>query len=116
MLEILVQNFCQVQKEDTYAGQWIQFLSDNVKPVETRLLATFEKENDLHFIAEDGCVYSKFTEKTGKIRKQFIVPKNMIGKILGKLHNNPLSTHPGFFRTYRKIQMWYFWPTMKSDI
>ena len=40
----------------------------------------------------------------------------MIGQILVKFHNNPLSAHPRFFGTYRKIQMSYFWPTMKWDI
>ena len=116
LLEISVQNFRQLQKEDSYAGQWIRFLVDNINPGEKALLAKFERERHSHFIAEDGCVYRKITEKSGRIRKQFIVPKKMIGQILLKFHDNPLSAHPGFFRTYRKIQMSYFWPTMKSDI
>ncbi len=116
LLEISLKEFSQMQKEDWYAGQWIRFLSDNVKPKDKNLAAKFERKKDKHFVADDGCVYRTFQGKTGKIRKQFVVPKVMVGQLLVKLHENPLSAHSGFYRTYRKIQMSYFWPTMKSDI
>ena len=116
LFDISVQKLSTMQKEDTYAGQWIRFLSGDTKPKDKKLLIKLEREKDLHFIAEDGCVYRRFTAKTGRIRKQFIVPKKMVGQILVKFHNNPLSAHSRFYRTYRKIQMSYFWTTMKSDI
>ena len=105
-----------MQQTDPYAGQWISFLSKNQKPEDKNLAAKFEREKDRHLIGEDGCVYRRCEGKKGKTRTQFIVPKSMVGQLLVKFHDNPLSAHPGFFRTYRKMQMSYFWPTMKTDI
>ena len=45
-----------------------------------------------------------------------MVPKSMVGKLLVNSHDIPISAHPGFYRTYKKIQQSYFWPTMKTDI
>eukprot|EP00795_Rhopilema_esculentum_P001556 gene1556-16005_t len=103
-------------EKSNYAGQWIRFLTHNSKPEDKNLAAKFEREKDQHFIGEDGCVFRRFRGKQGRTRKQLIVPKTMVAQLLVKFHDNPLSGHPGFFRTYRKIQMSYFWPTMKSDI
>ena len=116
LFEISPQDFSQMQRKDNYAGQWIRFLTHNSKPEDKNLAVKFEREKDQHFIAEDGCVFRRFRGKQGRTRKQLIVPKTMVGQLLVKFHDNPLSGHPGFFRTYRKIQMSYFWPTMKSDI
>eukprot|EP00795_Rhopilema_esculentum_P005376 gene5376-551_t len=116
LFEISSQDFSQMQRKDNYAGQWIRFLTHNSKPEDKNLAVKFEREKDQHFIAEDGCVFRRFRGKQGRTKKQLIVPKTMVGQLLVKFHDNPLSGHPGFFRTYRKIQMSYFWPTMKSDI
>ena len=116
LFAISSQDFSQMQRKDNYAGQWIRFLTHNSKPEDKNLAVKFEREKDQHFIAEDGCIFRRFRGKQGMTRKQLIVPKTMVGQLLVKFHDNPLSGHPGFFRTYRKIQMSYFWPTMKSDI
>ena len=109
-------NFSEIQKDDLYCNAWMNFLMNGVKPADNTLAAKLEREKEQHFVANDGCVYRRYVPKCGKIRNQFIVPKSMVGQILVKFHDSPLSAHPGFYRMYRKIQQSYFWPTMKTDI
>eukprot|EP00794_Sanderia_malayensis_P005886 gene5886-biopygen4888 len=108
--------FLKAQIEDDYAGAWIEFLSKGKEPENQELAEKLKREKDRYAIAEDGCVYRKCDTRNGSVKKQFLVPKSRVGQLLTKYHDNPLSAHPGFYRCYRKIQMAYYWPTMKTDI
>ena len=109
-------NFSEIQKDDVYCNAWMNFLTNGMKPADNTLAAKLEREKEQHFVAKDGCVNRRYVPKCGKIRNQFIVIESMVGQILVKFHDSPLSVHPGFYRMYRKIQQSYFWPTMKTDI
>ena len=71
-----------------------------------------EKEKDRYFM-DEGSLYRKCVTKT---REQFVAPKILVGQLLVKFHDHPLSGHAGFFRMYQKLQLNYFWPSMKSDM
>ncbi len=115
VMEISENKYGEVQADDSYTGAWIRFLKKNTKPSDQKLAAKMEKEKDRYFL-EDDCLFRRCLSKAGKTRNQFVVPKTMVGQLLVKFHDNPMSSHPGFFRMYRKIQQSYFWPTMKTDI
>ena len=38
------------------------------------------------------------------------------GKIMKEYHDNPLSGHTGFYKTYRKIRERYSWKGQKKDV
>eukprot|EP00794_Sanderia_malayensis_P000882 gene882-biopygen147 len=115
VMQVSEENFEEMQCNDRYAGTWMKYLKQKTIPSDSKLAVKIEREKDNYFL-ENGCVYRRCVMKGEKIRKQFVVPTVLVGKLLVKFHENPLSAHPGFFRMYRKMQQSYFWPTMKTDI
>ena len=103
------------QLEDAYCGAWIKYLEDGIVPADKRMASRMEKEKDRYFM-DEGNLYQKCVTKTGRTREQFVAPKTLVGQLLVKFHDHPLSGHARFFRMYRKLQLNYFWPSMKSDI
>jgi len=116
VMTVSKEDFAAIQENDLYAGALMKFLKKGETPVEQKLAATLKKDNGNFFLGTDGCVYRRFHSKRGRISKQFVVPKSMVGKLLIHSHDSPMSSHPGFYRMYKKIQQSYFWPTMKTDI
>ena len=46
---------------------------------------------------------------------QMVVPISMSNEILTACHDDVLSGHLGFKKTYRKLRECFFWPSMYSD-
>ena len=113
---MLVTDFKTLQENDTYAGALMRLLKQGKAPDDMKLAAKLERDKESFFLGDDGCVYRRFKSKQGRTQEQFVVPKSMVGKLLVNSHDIPISAHPGFYRTYKKIQQSYFWPTMKTDI
>ena len=110
------EDFVALQEGDLYAGAVKKFLKGGETPADEKLAAMLKKDNGNFFLGADGCVYRRFHSKRGRTWEQFVVPKSMVGKLLINSHDIPMSSHPGFYRMYKKVQQSYFWPTMKTDI
>ena len=110
------EDFVALQEGDLYAGAVKKFLKGGETPADEKLAAMLKKDNGNFFLGADGCVYKRFHSKQGRTWEQFVVPKSMVGKLLINSHDIPMSSHPGFYRMYKKVQQSYFWPTMKTDI
>lgn len=61
-------------------------------------------------------IYSE--NKVTLLNTNKIEPKDQaeINKILEENHDNKLTGHSGFNRTYNRIKEIYFWPSLKSDV
>lgn len=105
-----------LQENDTYAGAMMQFLKHEKVPEDGKLALKLGRDKDLFFLGDNGCLHKRFKPKRGRTREQFVVPKSMVSKLLVSFHDIPISARPGFYRTYKKIQQSYFWPTMKTDV
>ena len=51
-----------------------------------------------------------------KIKKQVVVPKCLVPKLLKLAHSHPLSGHPGINRCQAILNQRYFWPGMMKEI
>eukprot|EP00112_Aurelia_sp_Birch-Aquarium-sp1_P012429 Seg2613.2 transcript_id=Seg2613.2/GoldUCD/mRNA.D3Y31 product="Transposon Ty3-G Gag-Pol polyprotein" protein_id=Seg2613.2/GoldUCD/D3Y31 len=116
VLEISANDFSKLQRDDEFVGKWITFLTEGKLPEDRNIAEKMKREEEKYRVGDDECLYRQFTPKHGRERRQLVVPKSQIGQILIRMHDHQLSGHPGFYRTYRKVQQKYFWPTMKSDI
>ena len=47
---------------------------------------------------------------------QLVIPQKFIKHVIELNHDSSTSSHPGKEKTYRQIQLKYFWPGMRSDI
>lgn len=47
---------------------------------------------------------------------KLVVPKYARKEMLFKHHDDPLSGHPGVFKTYKRISEHFYWPKMRSDV
>lgn len=47
---------------------------------------------------------------------KLVVPKEHRQTILRELHDSPLSSHPGIFKTFQKLCYRFYWPKMKFDV
>ena len=48
--------------------------------------------------------------------KQFVVPKPLRQKLISVAHDQISSTHPGVRKTLARLQHWFYWPTINSDV
>lgn len=47
---------------------------------------------------------------------KLVVPLEKRKEILSQQHDSTLSCHPGVFKTYKKVQLRYYWPNLYSDV
>jgi hypothetical protein len=62
----------------------------------------------------DGLVYRSTEDINGYNRMQYVLPKNMIEKVLDKIHTTIYSGHLGRRKTYRKIIERFYRPQLKE--
>ena len=51
-----------------------------------------------------------------KTRKALVIPESLRVEILKANHDDLLSGHLGFDRTYQKMKEKYWWPSMRKEI
>lgn len=72
-----------------------------------------------NFQIKDNCLFrhskSRFALQEDTAWK-LVVPFEDRNVILSKEHESISSCHPGVFRTYKKVQLRYFWPGMYNDV
>ena len=57
----------------------------------------------------DGIIYYK-----DKI--YLVLESTLKDKILREVHDAPLARHPGYLKTYRKVQERFYWKGLKEDV
>lgn len=68
-----------------------------------------------NFLIKDGLLLRKNAGVRGN-QYLTVIPKSLQREIMYSHHDEPLSGHLGFSRTYDKIKNRYYWIGMKSDI
>lgn len=64
----------------------------------------------------DGILYRKVPAATSDREWKLCVPLEARKKAFDEEHESPLAAHPGYFKTLRRMQLKYHWPTMSDDI
>lgn len=64
----------------------------------------------------DGILYRKIDTITSDREWKMCVPLEARTMVLKQEHDDVLAAHPGFFKTLRRIQLKYYWPSMSQDI
>lgn len=95
---------------------------ENVDPfyvnLRKRILAT--PGNYPSWLVKDDLLYkhvpSKTSMKTNLSEWKLLVPKSQRKEVIKSLHDPPLSSHFGFYKTLGRVLELYYWPKMRRDI
>lgn len=82
----------------------------------SQLLSSTEKTPTEKFKVVDGILYHKTGALTSDREWKMCVPEEARIMVLQQEHDDVLAAHPGFFKTLRRIQLKYYWPSMSNDI
>ncbi|CAF1157557.1 unnamed protein product [Didymodactylos carnosus] len=75
------------------------------------------KFTKINFVLKNGILYKLVQFSHSQRKKQLpYIPIYMIKDLLRAAHDDPISSHFGFHRTYLKLKHQYWWPNMKSSI
>lgn len=91
----------------------MQEADDEIKQIKQDLAKGNSRTNK-KFVIKKNVLYYKNTcfDKT-----TLFIPKHMRNSVLVESHDDPLfGAHLGFYKTWKKIEMRYYWPRMKKDI
>lgn len=70
-----------------------------------------------YFKVEGSQVYKKiFTGISPEATWVRLVPKEKRKEVFKECHDAPLSGHFGFYKTFNRIRVMYYWPKMRQDI
>ena len=104
------------QRRDPELLQLISFL-ENGQEYSSKVDPSIAKEKSSEFFLEDNILYKKIVpSKPYDTTKLLVIPNNMRKDILTQCHDDQLSAHFGFQKTYEKIRIRFFWPKMYSQI
>lgn len=75
------------------------------------------KQTD-HFKWEDGTLYYRHDKLSSAFENKWkiCVPSEDYMKVFEEQHENVNASHPGFYRTLRRTQEFYYWPKMHKTI
>jgi hypothetical protein len=67
---------------------------------------------------EEGIIYQLEEPKATRIRqlRQKVVPPTLRRTILAVYHATPSAGHTGFYKTYWRIAVQFWWPGMSTDV
>ncbi|CAF1573552.1 unnamed protein product [Didymodactylos carnosus] len=75
------------------------------------------KFTKINFVLKNGILYKLVQFSHSQHKKQLpYIPIYVIKDLLRAAHDDPISSHFGFHRTYLKLKHQYWWPNMKSSI
>eukprot|EP00794_Sanderia_malayensis_P010573 gene10573-11695_t len=105
------------QDEDSDVKELKDFLSHGILPSEERS-SDRTRNFSSQYILEEDVLYHLWSPKVKGVltrpRKQLVVPKKEIGKLL--VYGHDKLGHPGFMRTFSRLRDNYFWVCMKKDV
>ena len=88
-------------------------------PSDEKLSRFILHQHEHFYLDEHGLLYHVWSP-TGRRRtvtkSQLAVPANLRFDILKAFHDDPMGGHLGHEKTYDKIRVHYYWPTMYKDI
>jgi transposase InsO family protein len=94
---------------------------DEIDPEYTRLMKDIQNcpKGYQGYRVFNGKIYRfdktlKLTDES--LRWKEMVPNSQTKKIISLHHDTPLSPHLGFAKTYEKVKVKYWWPSMGKDI
>ena len=74
----------------------------------------FKEYSNLRIL--DGIVYRLTEDICGFNRMQYVLPKQIVSKVLDKIHKTVYSGHLGKRKTYRKVQERFYRPELKQEV
>lgn len=79
-------------------------------------LAEGDKKIEQDFITFEDKVYRKKQMSENQFHYRLYIPPSLVPEILQVYHDNPLSGHPGIFKTYKRLYEVAYWPGMWTDV
>jgi hypothetical protein len=64
----------------------------------------------------DGVLHRRVSTSGRKDGLVLVVPRKMRADLLQLSHNDPSSGHMGINRCVERLQPWYYWPGMTSEV
>lgn len=96
---------CEV-KDKWYQGLLVKVAADGEKYPQWKIIEQqlWKRVNDPTALLEEELTAWKL-----------VIPKDLRAQALQECHDDPTAGHQGIFKTYRRLQLKYYWPKMRQD-
>ncbi len=108
----------ELQKQDPSLQDLIAYLEKGNLPDDVtnsrRIMATVDD-----YVYEDRTLYhldKGRARSRNEVRKQLVIPRSLKDEVMYSMHEEPMSGHLSFQKTYLRIKHRYFWVGMYSEI
>jgi hypothetical protein len=72
--------------------------------------------SEVRKFAQIGGILYYICHRTGKTRLLVVIPEHLVMELIEWCHDEPKAGHLGMHKTQARIQMNYYWPTLKKDV
>ena len=110
-------DWTEVQDKDPVIRNWIDVVKSGRKPKMDDLPPSHHPLTlirNFHSLTLENDILQRKIQIDGKVRRQFIVPKELIPVVLKNLHND--FGHPGRDRLLSLVKDRFYWPGVNNDI
>jgi len=106
--------FCFVNREEMSEND---FISEKKKDKFCKMICAKLKYGipTKNFVLIEGILY-KLLPTEDNFNPSLVIPKGLQKQIIKTYHDGGLGSHMGIFKTLKKIQERFYWPSMRQDI
>ena len=117
-----LEEICQAQHDDPVVSTVLQVKLN--RPAEQEAPSDWTDDSELRRYRQvwkkleiiDGVLHRRVSTSGRKDGLVLVVPRKMRADLLRLSHNDPSSGHMGINRCVERLQPWYYWPGMTSEL